>query len=87
MKRLAPLFALAAAVGHAQCVMCFRTAEAQNMARAHVLNMGILIMGIPPFLILGGFLLLCWHRSQTFAGQDTALPSRDHEDVVSTGSH
>jgi hypothetical protein len=67
MKRLGPaLFALAVSA-HAQCVMCFRTAEAQQIERARVLNMGILVMGIPPFLILGGFLLLCWRRSRTFA--------------------
>ncbi len=56
---------------NAQCVMCFRTAAAQQMERARVLNVGILVMGIPPFLILAGFLLLCWRRSRTFAeGQD-----------------
>ena len=58
--------------------MCFRTAEAQNMARAHVLNIGILIMGIPPFLILAGFLLLAWRRSQTFAGADDQ-PKQERE--------
>lgn len=54
-------------VANAQCVMCFRTAAAQQMERARVLNTGILVMGIPPFLILAGFLLLCWRRSRTFA--------------------
>ena len=39
----------------AQCVMCFRTSHAQQSARARVLNMGILILGAPPFLILAGF--------------------------------
>ena len=29
----------------AQCVMCYRTAHAQQDARAHVLNSGILILG------------------------------------------
>lgn len=79
MKRLAPLFALAASA-HAQCVMCFRTAEAQNMARAQVLNHGILIMGIPPFLILAGFLLLAWRRSHTFGQSDSARSSHAAEE-------
>jgi len=39
----------------AQCVMCYRTAHAQQDARARVLNAGILLLGAPPFLILAGF--------------------------------
>ena len=39
----------------AQCVMCYRSAASQNNARARVLNMGIVILGAPPFLILAGF--------------------------------
>jgi len=39
----------------AQCVMCYRTAHAQNQARSRVMNLGILILGAPPFLILAGF--------------------------------
>jgi len=39
----------------AQCVMCYRTAHAQNEARSRVMNLGILILGAPPFLILAGF--------------------------------
>jgi len=35
----------------AQCVMCFRTAAAQQGERSHVLNTGILILLIPPVLI------------------------------------
>lgn len=31
--------------------MCFRTAAAQQAARSHVLNTGILILLIPPLLI------------------------------------
>ncbi len=51
-----------------QCVMCFRTAAAQNAARAHLLNMGIVLLGLPPFCILGGFLVLAWRRNREFAG-------------------
>lgn len=37
----------------AQCVMCFRTAAAQQGARSHALNKGILILLIPPIAIAG----------------------------------
>ena len=48
----------------AQCVMCYRTAHAQQEARAHVLNYGILILGVPPFLILAGFVAFVFHRDK-----------------------
>jgi hypothetical protein len=71
MKRLAfavPMaLLLAPGAGWGQCVMCFRTAAAQNAARAHLLNMGIVLLGLPPFVILGGFLCLAWSRSRVFA--------------------
>ena len=71
MKRPAlamPLAMLLATVnGWGQCVMCFRTAAAQNAARAHLLNMGIVLLGLPPFVILAGFLCLAWRRSRMFA--------------------
>ena len=67
MKRLLATLPLAVTTASAQCVMCFRTAEAQNMERARMLNIGILVLGVPPFLILAGFLLLCWRRSKTYA--------------------
>jgi hypothetical protein len=41
----------------AQCVMCYRTAEGQNHARAMILNKAIIILGAPPFLILAGFIV------------------------------
>ena len=46
----------------AQCVQCFRTASAQQAERAHVLNMGVLIMLIPAFLLLAGFTWLAYRR-------------------------
>jgi hypothetical protein len=67
MKRLAIALLLAAANGWAQCVMCFRTAAAQNAARARLLNMGIVLLGLPPFCILAAFLLLAWRRNQVYA--------------------
>ncbi len=44
----------------AQCVMCYRTAAAQQGARSQVLNKGIVILLIPPVLILGGILVRAW---------------------------
>jgi len=68
MKRIAGLIPLGASSAFAQCVMCFRTAAAQNSARAHVLDIGIIILVIPPVAILSGFLVLCYKRRKTYAG-------------------
>jgi hypothetical protein len=56
-RRLAAAVLLAglALPASAQCVMCYRSAASQNRARARVMNLGILILGAPPFLILAGF--------------------------------
>jgi hypothetical protein len=65
MKRrlLAGLLWMALALpASAQCVMCYRTAHAQQDARAHVLNAGILILGAPPFLILAGFVAFVFRK-------------------------
>jgi hypothetical protein len=70
MKRLLAILPLAVSAASAQCVMCYRTAAAQNMERARVMNIGIFIMLIPPFVILGGFLLLCWRRNKTYATEE-----------------
>ena len=78
MKRLAVALFLAAANSWAQCVMCYRTAAAQNAARAHLLNVGIVLLGLPPFCILGGFLFLAWRRNQAFAATPEA-PVPQHE--------
>jgi len=48
----------------AQCVMCYRTAHAQNGERSRVMNSGILVLGAPPFLILAGFGVLLRRRSR-----------------------
>jgi hypothetical protein len=48
----------------AQCVMCYRTAKAQNQARSHVMNLGILLLGAPPFLILAGFIGYVFRRDR-----------------------
>ena len=41
----------------AQCVMCYRTAAAQQLERSRVLNSGIVILLIPPIVVLGLILL------------------------------
>jgi hypothetical protein len=70
MKRLLAILPLVVSAASAQCVMCYRTAAAQNMERARVMNIGIFIMMVPPFLILGGFLFLCWRRNKTYATEE-----------------
>jgi len=47
----------------AQCVMCYRTAAAQQAERSRVLNHGIVILLVPPVLILAGLLALAWHKN------------------------
>ena len=48
----------------AQCVMCFRTAAAQQGERSRILNQGILVLLIPPLLILFGLLWMARRRSR-----------------------
>ena len=66
MKQALAVLLLLAMNGWGQCVMCFRTAAAQQTERARVLNAGILVLGAPPFLILAGFCWLAWRRSQSY---------------------
>lgn len=42
---------------HAQCVMCKRTAEAQNAAQARRMNQSILILALPPVFMIGAILM------------------------------
>ena len=46
----------------AQCIMCLRTASAQQIERARVLNEGIFLLGIPPLVILAGFIWIVYRR-------------------------
>jgi len=62
----AVLFAALSIPASPQCVMCYRTAQAQNKARAHVLDLGILILGAPPFLILAGFVAFVFSKDKQF---------------------
>ena len=69
MRKLLPIAALFTALSipaSAQCVMCYRTAHAQNAERARVLDMGILILGAPPFLILAGFIAFVFSKDKQF---------------------
>jgi len=81
MKRLAALLPLVSTGAFAQCVMCFRTAAAQQSERARVLNAGIVIMLLPPLVILSGFVLLLYVRRKTYAdpGPATFLPEGGFE--------
>jgi len=65
VRKLGALAMLAASSAAAQCVMCGRTAQAQNLARASVLNQAIVLLLIPPVVILAGFLLLAWRRRES----------------------
>jgi hypothetical protein len=75
MKKLLPLPVLALALAlsapppaPAQCVMCYRTAESQNAARSRVLDLGIVLLGAPPFLILAGFVVFVMSRNNRYRG-------------------
>jgi hypothetical protein len=72
MKKLlttAALFTALSLPAGAQCVMCYRTAHAQNEARSRVLDIGILILGAPPFLILAGFVAFVFSKNNQFRGE------------------
>jgi hypothetical protein len=64
LRRVLLLGMLGAGLASAQCVMCYRTAHAQQDARSHVLNAGILILGAPPFLILAGFVAFVFRKDK-----------------------
>ena len=55
----------------AQCIMCARTAAAQNIERGLVLNKGILILLVPPVIAFAAICAMAWRRKA-----DT-LPTRD----------
>ena len=63
MKRLLPLLFCSISL-HAQCVMCQRTAAAQQWERAQVLNTGIFVLLIPPVLLLAGIIYIAYKRRE-----------------------
>ncbi len=48
----------------AQCVMCYRTAAAQQAERSRVLNHGIFVLLIPPVVILIGILFTAYRKNR-----------------------
>ena len=64
MKKLVLLTMLSLPLS-AQCVMCYRTAHSQNQARSRVLDVGIVLLGAPPTLILAGFIAYVFKRSES----------------------
>lgn len=48
----------------AQCVMCYRTAAAQQAERVRVLDSGIVILLIPPILVLGLILWMAFRKDR-----------------------
>jgi hypothetical protein len=73
MKRLLLLPVLAVALSlpapaPGQCVMCYLSAKSQNNARARVLDLGIVVLGVPPFLILAGFIAFVLSRNNRYRG-------------------
>jgi hypothetical protein len=88
MKRFAAICALLSAwtsLASAQCVMCFRTAAAQQIERARVLNFGILVMMVPPVVILGGFLMLAWRKNSEYAGPDDKIADGETLHTLAAG--
>ena len=74
MKRLLLIPALAAALSMpvaapAQCVMCYLSAKSQNAARARVLDLGIVVLVIPPTVILAGFIAFVMRRNDRYRGE------------------
>lgn len=47
---------------HGQCIMCQRTAAAQNEARTRTLNLGILVMGVPAVAMMSAIFLRAARR-------------------------
>ena len=47
----------------AQCVMCYRTAAAQQAERSRVVNSGIVILLVPPILVLGLILVMAFRKN------------------------
>ncbi len=56
----------------AQCVMCARTAAAQNVERSLVLNKGILILLIPPVIAFAAICVMAWRsKADTTSVRDS----------------
>jgi len=62
MKRAIILGLLWTASAAGQCALCYRTAQSLGVARGHVFNAGILVLGTPPLLLLAGFVVFVARR-------------------------
>ncbi len=60
-----------------QCVMCNRTAAAQQWARAQVLNGGIVVLLIPPVVILGGIIVAGGPQASRLSRSVSQKPSQE----------
>ena len=90
MKRLLlipVLFTALSLPAGAQCVMCYRTAHAQNEARSRVMNWGILILGAPPFLILAGFCAFVFKKNEVCGGVDRVDEPESRFDLSDSAEH
>jgi hypothetical protein len=65
----------------AQCVMCFRTAAAQQAERSRVLNSGIVILLIPPILVLVGILFLAFRKNRRASRVELLMIPHDTPDL------
>jgi hypothetical protein len=54
----------------AQCVMCFRTAAAQQSERARVMNTAVLILLIPSLALFAAILLWARRRAEPLGSPD-----------------
>jgi len=63
IRRAGWAWALLPGAAWSQCSMCFRNAAALEASRQQALNLGIVVLLVPPFLVLAGILYLAWKRS------------------------
>ena len=82
------LLAVTAAPAAAQCAMCYSTAAAQDSEAIKALNLGILVLLIPPVAVMVGILLLAfrYRNSDLTEAEQTPSPqpSRKSFQVVSS---
>lgn len=73
IRRAGWALALLPGAAWAQCSMCFRNAAALEASRQQALNLGIVVLLVPPLLVLAGILYLAWKRS---------LADREHAETL-----
>ena len=74
---VAAAFWAASAPALAQCAMCYSTAAAQGAKGIQALNLGIIVLLIPPVTIMGGILLYAFrYRNSQESWKRRELESR-----------